>query len=291
MEERLVATLVGRVDRERVHAVRERGRVEIARKQEEIAAGHRAVLLGAEARRILVGAFCVDVEEVAVRRQRRTEVGGGAPRDRRGAVQPGDAPAHERRRDRQAAEAARNPYRRRVEGVDRNLDPPAETERRLHQPGLVADERVANRRPRVVGVRRQVSLLQRVDRLRSVDLRQVHVTERRLHISDHRVLCDDLLALAHDRDDVEVLEDALVPLVLAGVDVERRRAEVVRDSADDRVDRRSVRRGDVDSLMEREEAGPVEATCEHAVLVDGPRVAEVPADRMLLVERSKRPAV
>ena len=117
------------------------------------------------------------------------------------------------------------------------------------------------------------------------------MTERRLHVSDHRLLSDDFLALAHDRDDVEVLEDALVPLVLAGVDVQRRRAEVVRNPADHRIDRRAVGRGDVDALMEREEAGTVEAAGEHAVLVDGARIAEEAADRMLLVERLERPAV
>ena len=291
MEERPVPALVGRVDPERVDRVRRASSCRSCRRAGRVSGPASSGTAGRRSAAHSVCSFRVDVEEMAVSRQRRAEVRCRAPRDRCRAVQPGDAPAHERGGDRQSAEAARHPNRWHVERIDGNLDAPAQAERRLHEPGLVADQRVANRRPRVVDVRRQVTFLQRVDRVSTVDLGQVHVTEGRLHVSDHRVLSDDLLALADDGDDVEVLEDALVALVLAGVDVQRRRAEVVRNPADHRIDRRSVGRGDVDSLMEREEAGTVEAACEHAVLVHRARIAEEAADRMLLVERLERPAV
>ena len=147
------------------------------------------------------------------------------------------------------------------------------------------------RRLRVVGVRRQVASLQRVHRMRAVDLGEVHVAERRLHVAEDRPLRVHLLALADDRDDVEVLEDERVAGDRARVDVQRRRAEVMRGPARHGIDRRAVRRGDVDPLMEREEAGALEPAREHAVQVHGARVAEEAADRVLLRERLDRPRV
>ena len=81
--------------------------------------------------------------------------------------------------------------------------------------------------------------------MRSVDLRQVHVTEGRLDVADDRPLRDHLLSLADHRHDVEVLEDD----VRAGIDVQRRGAQVVRRPAHHRVDRRAVGSGDVDALV------------------------------------------
>ena len=77
----------------------------------------------------------------------------------------------------------------------------------------------------------------------------------------------------------------------SGVEVQRRRAEVVRRPVGDRVDRRAVRSSDVDALVEREEAGAVERVGEDPVLVDRARVAEDATDRVLLVERLERPRV
>ena len=72
--------------RDDIDAVRDRRRVVAAGELEQEAAGHRGVLLAAEARRVLVRALRVDVPELRVRRQRLAEVGGGAPRDDGGAA-------------------------------------------------------------------------------------------------------------------------------------------------------------------------------------------------------------
>src|SRR5207302_3946028 len=68
-------------------------------------------------------------------------------------------------------------------------------------------------------------------------------------------------------------------------------AEIVSRAAHDRVDRRSVGCGDVDALVEREEAGPVETSREDAVLEHRAWIAEEAPNRMLFVERLDRPRV
>src|SRR5207253_56255 len=77
----------------------------------------------------------------------------------------------------------------------------------------------------------------------------------------------------------------------ARIDVQRRGTEVVRDPAHDRVDRSPVGRGDVDALVEREEAGPVEPAGEDAVLEHSAWIAEEAPNRVLLVERLERPRI
>ena len=115
----------------------------------------------------------------------------------------------------------------------------------------------------------------------------MYVAERRLDVAEHRFAREHVLALADDRDDVEELERHVV----VGDDVQRRCAHVVRRAVLDRIDRRPVRRRDVDALMEREEARAVERAGEDPVLVDRPRVAEEGANRVLPVERLERPGI
>ena len=73
-------------------------------------------------------------------------------------------------------------------------------------PAWFADHDVADDGLREVLVRGKVSGLQRIDHRRPVDLRDVHVTERRLDVPENRLPCDHLLPFADDGDDVEVLK-------------------------------------------------------------------------------------
>ena len=90
-----MAVAVADERRHDVDAVRERGRVVAAGELEQEAPGHRAVLLAAEARGVLVRALRIGVPEAGVGRQRRAEVRGRPPRDDRRSAEARHGPAHE----------------------------------------------------------------------------------------------------------------------------------------------------------------------------------------------------
>ena len=97
---------------------------------------------------------------------------------------------------------------------------------------------------------------------------------------------EHVLAVVYGRRDVEVLE-----LVARRPHEHRRAVDQARRAGHDRIDGRSLARGDVDAVVELEQARPLQAVGEHRVPEAGARVAEVGSDRMLLVERLDRPRV
>ena len=121
----------------------------------------------------------------------------------------GSSPSTARATARPAAPGTSRVPRRAVCRTHRRRARPGRTGRAAsaRSPVWFADHDVADHGLREVLVRGEVTGLQRVDHRRPVDLRDVHVTERRLHVPEHRLACDHLLPLADDGDDVEVLKD------------------------------------------------------------------------------------
>ena len=120
----------------------------------------------------------------------------------------------------------------------------------------------------------------------AADLRQVNVVDPRDDASEHRLPGHDVLAVADGGDDVEVLE-----FVVRGSDRDRGRVEQARRTGDHRIDGRAFRSGDVDAVVELEQARPFEPVGEHRVPEARAGIAEVRADRMLLMERLDRPRI
>jgi hypothetical protein len=109
-------------------------------------------------------------------------------------------------------------------------------------------------------------------------LGEVHVRPRLLDVADHRAVGGDVLARRDAGDDVPVLEGDAAGSVDDHGFVGVQRVEA-RDAVEGRVHRGPVRRRDVDPEM------------DGVALAGDPRVSEVAADRVLLVERLDRPAV
>lgn len=128
-------------------------------------------------------------------------------------------------------------------------------------------------RLRRVAPRRERAGPQRVAVLAAPPLCEVDVQPRRLDVAEQLVARDALL-VGDRRDDVPVAEvDAVTR------DGDRPRTLQKDDAGVDRVDRRPVRRGDVDAEVE----------CLRGAR--DARVVEMGADRVRAVERSQRPGV
>lgn len=170
----------------------------------------------------------------------------------------------------------RDRQRRRVPGLDDDIEGAADPVADGGAAALEGD--LSDRRLRRVAIRRERARPQRVDDRAAALLREVHVRPRLRDVPDHRAVRGDALPRADAGDDVPVLEgDAARPVDDHGVvRVQRMGA---RDAVEGRVDGGPVRRRDVDPEVDA------------VALARDPRVAEVAADGMLLVERLDRPAV
>ncbi len=186
------------------------------------------------------------------------------------------APLEESWCHRLAAPRPGDPERRRVIGLDDEVDPSAcaaSAERSAR--GLDGQRAHARRRP--VEVWRHCSRAERIDEHRAVRLREVHVLPRGEDPPDHREVRSHLLPGPDERVDVPVAEGD----VTGGVDdhdvgvegIERHRA------VDRRVHLCPVRARDVD------------AEVEAALGAEDAWIAERPTDRVLAVEGLHGPAV
>ena len=151
----------------------------------------------------------------------------------------------------------------------------------------VAKDEVANPRTCGVDVRRDPAPLERVQRATVRDLREVDVLGPGRDVAEHRLLPPYPLPVVHRELQVEVLEGRVAPRR----DRHRRPVQQPRPPGRDRVDGRPRARVDVDPVVEPERAGPFESVLAEREQEGHPRVAEVPADRMLAVERLQRPRV
>ena len=106
-------------------------------------------------------------------------------------------------------------------------------------------------------------------------------------VSEERLLCNYLRVVQDQRRDVEVLKRPTEPRV----DDQFVAADDVGGSGHHRIDSRSVRGRDVDAVVKGEFTGSLDAVVEEGEREDRARVAEVRADRMLLVKRPHRPRV
>ena len=157
----------------------------------------------------------------------------------------------------------------------------------LAQRSVLAKENSRDGGTRRVAIRRKPAAREWVPDRGAANLTQMHVTERLPDAAQHRLPGDDLFAVADLRGDVVVLERSF----LAGVDRNLVAADDVGRSRDNWIDRRAVGRRDVDAVVEEERAGSREAVVEDGAKKDGAWIAEVRADRVLLVEGLDRPRV
>ena len=119
-------------------------------------------------------------------------------------------------------------------------------------------------------------------------MRQVDVLALRLDDAEHGAAGNRVLADSGDGIDVPVLHRPSI----AAVDGDAPTACADDGPGRDRIDRRAVRRRDVETLMEGERAVPAEdGLLAVSALEDGSRIAEATADRMRSVERRHGPAV
>ena len=152
-----------------------------------------------------------------------------------------------------------------------------------HGPSVVLERQSGHVRRGAIDVRPHAAGAKRVEERVVLQLGEVHVAPRALHVPDDRLVRNGTVTRANRRHDVPVAERPSVPVADPhDIGVLRVEQDVAREG---RVDGRPVRCDDVDAGVERVREA-------HATRSESDtRVAERAADRVRPVKRAHRPAV